>query len=143
MYPQHAYTTHIDLAAALVALGFKLRQREPVVRLIRTDGSTQDTFFFDTEGTSDDFGPLTAMDVIKEWRGPNPKFKEKHPAAAQVIEYMRAAFANRRDMIAAVKANVTPTVAHKVGGRVLLLPIDASPETVAAAHKMIKEVGNE
>jgi len=142
MHPQHAYTNSIELAAALVALGFKPRKVEPVVRAIRPNGSTSDTFFFDTEARGEDFGVLSAMDVIREWAESSAKFKLKHPAAAQAIDYMRAASINRREIIAAVKANVVPTVIHNVGGRILLMPLNASPETLAAAQKMVKEVGD-
>lgn len=139
---QHAYTNSIELAAAMVALGFKPRKVEPVVRAIRPNGSTSDTFFFDTEAVSKDFGPLSALDVIREWAESSVKFKVKHPGAAQAIDYMRAAATNRREIIAAVKANVVPTVIHNVGGRILLMPLNASAETLAAAKKMVKEVGD-
>jgi hypothetical protein len=141
MENQYAYTNSIEIAAALVALGFPLREQEPVTRLIRADKSTSDTFYFLTTATSEDFGELSAMEVIREWRRPGVEFKQHHPAAAQVIDYMRAASENRREMLAAVKSHVIPRVAHEVNGRVLFLPLNASPDTIAAARKMVADVG--
>ena len=141
MHSQHAYTNSIDLASALIALGFKPRAQEPVSRVIRPNGTTSDTFFFDTQARSD-FGELSAMEVIKEWGELSVKFKAAQPAAAQVIEYMRAAALNRRELLDAVKSRVTPTVMHNVGGRVLLVPLNATTETLSAVQKMVKEVGN-
>jgi hypothetical protein len=138
------WTRDLNLASVLVSLGFKLRKKDPIVRVIHENGNHSDTFYFQHEADTEDFGRLSGREVFKAWAGEDSqaiaKFKAKHPAAYQVIEYMGAAAENRARLIDCIKTDVKPMVCHEVDGHKCFMPLDASPELKARMQAMIEEV---
>lgn len=132
----HFWTTNIEIAACLFALGFKLRNGNPITRVI--DGGKQtDTFWFNNECGVGDFGTVTAKMVLDIWKGENKA--DAPEGLARVIEYIRTAADNRRLMLAAIKQHVNPLVIHHVDGRDVFLPLNASPELQAKMKRMIAD----
>ena len=125
----------------LCALHFQLRHESPITRVIHAEnGRSRDTFWFLPEATSPDFGALTAKQCYQAYMGCG-QLEAKNPEAYAVIEYMRAALANRVEILSAMKKHVdnSAIIATQIGNKTFFMPANPSPELEARMRRMVTD----
>jgi len=148
MKEQYIYTTDIDMASSLFTLGVGFRQNEPITRTKTQDPRdpqkvrTHDTFYFCPEASTPDFGVVSTAELYRQLINPTAALGAKNERLAFIIDYLRAKDYNRRTILRAVFEKVTPTIAQRIDGRLLLTPANASPAALLSVSKMLKGVGN-
>lgn len=118
-------TTNIKVAAAVAAFGARLRQQDPVTRIVKDDGSQQVTFWFDADGV----GSNERREMEKPWH--EMQSDPEHP-----IRYVRAALENRETLLGLVK-RAEPIQIIQRGEQTLIVPINAPVERKKAILKAI------
>jgi hypothetical protein len=134
---EYFFTTSVDLASFLTSVGFRPRQNNPITRVI-SGSSHQDTFWLEASAQSEDFGKLSARDVVKVWQGDKEKIAE-FPQLAHVADYTKATLHNRRNMVGLIKSKVVPMVSQRVGDHTLFMPLNASDKLRHSIRHIIKE----
>jgi hypothetical protein len=119
-------TTNLKVAAAVAAFGARLRQENPVTRMLREDGSQQVTFWFDADGR----GSRERKEMEANW-------SDMTCDSEDAIRYVRAALENRETLLGLVKTRVEPIQIIKRGGQTLLVPLNAKPELKKAILKAL------
>ena len=117
-------TTNLKVASAVAAFGGKLRQIDPVTRIIK-DGFQQVTFWFEANGKADKI----RAEMEKSWV--DMTSDEEAP-----IRYVRAALENRETLLGLVK-RAEPVRVIQRGGQTLIIPENASIERKKAILKAI------
>lgn len=117
-------TTNLKVASAVASFGGKLRQIDPVTRIIK-DGFQQVTFWFEANGKSD----KVRSEMEKPWV--DMASDEESP-----IRYVRAALENRETLLGLVK-RAEPVRVIQSGGQTLIIPENASIERKKAILKAI------
>lgn len=118
-------TTNIKVAAAVAAFGARLRQQDPVTRIVKDDGSQQVTFWFDADGV----GSNERREMEKPWN--EMQSDPEHP-----IRYIRAALENRETLLGLVK-RAEPIQIIQRGEQTLIVPLNAPSERKKAILKAI------
>lgn len=115
-------TTNIKIASAVASFGAKLRQIDPVTRVIKEDGSTQATFWFETGA-----GAEAKAEMERPWA-------EMQSDPESAIRYVRAALENRETLLGLLKRAVPVRVIQR-GGQTLLVSENATLEQRRAILK--------
>jgi len=118
-------TTNLKVAAAVAAFGARLRQDNPVTRMIREDGSQQVTFWFDADGR----GLRERKEMERNWA-------DMTCDSEDAIRYVRAALENRETLLGLVK-RAEPIQIIQRGEQTLLVPLNASSERKKAILKAL------
>lgn len=118
-------TTNLKVAAAVAAFGARLRQENPVTRMIREDGCQQATFWFEANGVA-----------IKELKEMEATWSNMTSDVESPIRYVRAALENRETLLGLVK-RAEPIQVIQRGGQTLIVPLNASSERKKAILKAI------
>jgi hypothetical protein len=118
-------TTNLKVAAAVAAFGARLRQENPVTRMIREDGNQQATFWFEANGVA-----------IKELKEMEATWSNMTSDVESPIRYVRAALENRETLLGLVK-RAEPIQVIQRGGQTLIVPLNASSERKKAILKAI------
>jgi hypothetical protein len=118
-------TTNLKVAAAVAAFGARLRQENPVTRMIREDGGQQATFWFEANGVA-----------IKELKEMEATWSNMTSDVESPIRYVRAALENRETLLGLVK-RAEPIQVIQRGGQTLIVPLNASSERKKAILKAI------
>lgn len=117
-------TTNLKVASAVAAFGGKLRQIDPVTRIIK-DGFQQVTFWFEANGKAD----KVRAEMEKNW-------VEMESDEEAPIRYVRAALENRETLLGLVK-RAEPVRVIQRGGQTLIIPENANIERKKAILKAI------
>ena len=118
-------TTNIKVAAAVAAFGGKLRNENPVTRMVREDNSQQVTFWFEADGA----GARERKEMESNWA--DMTSDPEHP-----IRYVRAALENRETLLGLVK-RAEPIQIIQRGEQTLIVPLNAPSERKKAILKAI------
>jgi hypothetical protein len=122
MKDTYTYTANIKAAAALMTLGFRFKSGSPCVRIHREDGKESSSYFFEEDGPKG----LKASKVIYWMTKGHAELEESDPE--HVVNYIRAAFANRETAIELHKT--TPRLVEiKRNGKTLFLSENADADT--------------
>ena len=122
MKDTYTFTSNIKAAAALMTMGFEVKESSPCVRVHREDGKETSSYWFKEAGPNG----LKASKVIHWMTKGHKELEDSDPE--HPINYIRAAFANRETAIDMHKS--TPRLLEiKRNGKQLFISENASEET--------------
>lgn len=107
------HTTNIKVATALSVLGFEMHE-EPVSRIVRSDGKESTVFWFKSRNASGE----SAESVFHGMTKGGEMLAIKDPE--NVINYIRAALANRDELISLIRSTPRFVVVETNGKRIAI-----------------------